>query len=132
MTGESQCCRNQSGWVEAFDDYVVDAPYDRRVVAAAGLGDRCGAGGASSPRSRVAAKRGFRRGPAPAQHLWIMADQFRYDCLGANGNSIIRTPNLDRLAGSRPTSPCLRAGAGLRSSRASFFTGRYRTAIATA
>src|ERR1051325_9539714 len=39
---------------------------------------------------------------APAQTrpnvLMILADQFRYDCLGANGNRIIRTPNLDRLA----------------------------------
>jgi arylsulfatase len=30
--------------------------------------------------------------------LIILADQFRWDCLGANGNRIIRTPNLDRLA----------------------------------
>ncbi len=30
--------------------------------------------------------------------LLILADQFRYDCLGANGNRLIRTPNLDRLA----------------------------------
>ena len=30
--------------------------------------------------------------------LMILADQFRYDCLGGNGNRIIRTPNLDRLA----------------------------------
>ncbi len=30
--------------------------------------------------------------------LMIMADQFRADCLGADGNPHIRTPNLDRLA----------------------------------
>jgi arylsulfatase A-like enzyme len=30
--------------------------------------------------------------------LLIMADQFRADCLGADGNPVIRTPNLDRLA----------------------------------
>ena len=30
--------------------------------------------------------------------LLIMADQFRGDCLGADGNRVIRTPNLDRLA----------------------------------
>lgn len=30
--------------------------------------------------------------------LLLMADQFRYDCVGANGNKIIRTPNLDRIA----------------------------------
>lgn len=30
--------------------------------------------------------------------LMIMCDQFRYDCIAAHGNPIIRTPNLDRLA----------------------------------
>ena len=30
--------------------------------------------------------------------LLITNDQFRADCLGAMGNSVIRTPNLDRLA----------------------------------
>ncbi len=30
--------------------------------------------------------------------LFIMTDQQRYDALGANGNSVIRTPNLDRIA----------------------------------
>jgi arylsulfatase len=30
--------------------------------------------------------------------LFLMADQFRGDCLGADGNPVIRTPNLDRLA----------------------------------
>jgi len=30
--------------------------------------------------------------------LLLMADQFRGDCFGAAGNSVIRTPNLDRLA----------------------------------
>lgn len=30
--------------------------------------------------------------------LFLMADQFRADCLGADGNTVIRTPNLDRLA----------------------------------
>lgn len=30
--------------------------------------------------------------------LFLMADQFRGDCLGADGNQAIRTPNLDRLA----------------------------------
>lgn len=29
--------------------------------------------------------------------LYIMCDQFRFDCIGALGNSIIQTPNLDRL-----------------------------------
>jgi arylsulfatase A-like enzyme len=30
--------------------------------------------------------------------LFLMADQFRGDCLGADGNRVINTPNLDRLA----------------------------------
>ena len=30
--------------------------------------------------------------------LFIGSDQHRYDCVGANGNSIIKTPSLDRLA----------------------------------
>src|SRR5512139_3293373 len=37
----------------------------------------------------------------PAQRpniLFLMADQFRADCLGSEGNKVIRTPNLDRLA----------------------------------
>jgi hypothetical protein len=31
--------------------------------------------------------------------LFLMADQLRGDCLGADGNRVISTPNLDRLAG---------------------------------
>lgn len=34
----------------------------------------------------------------PPNILLLMADQFRADCLGADGNRVIRTPNLDRLA----------------------------------
>ena len=30
--------------------------------------------------------------------LFILADQFRADCLGAAGNEGVKTPNLDRLA----------------------------------
>ncbi len=30
--------------------------------------------------------------------LLLMADQFRADCVGADGNRVIRTPNLDRIA----------------------------------
>jgi len=39
--------------------------------------------------------------PPPADRpnlLLLMADQFRGDCVGADGNPAIRTPNLDRLA----------------------------------
>jgi arylsulfatase len=64
--------------------------------------------------------------PARPNILFLMADQFRYDCLAANGNRIVRTPNLDRLAARAANfrqafvqSPvCV-------PSRVSYFTGRY-------
>lgn len=31
--------------------------------------------------------------------LLLMADQYRGDCLGADGHPVVKTPNLDRLAG---------------------------------
>ncbi|SVD97860.1 uncharacterized protein METZ01_LOCUS450714, partial [marine metagenome] len=30
--------------------------------------------------------------------LFILADQFRADCLGVAGNEVLQTPNLDQLA----------------------------------
>jgi arylsulfatase len=36
--------------------------------------------------------------PRPPHIVFLMADQFRGDCLGADGNHAILTPNLDRLA----------------------------------
>ncbi|MFP4381262.1 MAG: sulfatase [Candidatus Sumerlaeia bacterium] len=58
--------------------------------------------------------------------LFIMTDQQRFDALGANGNGLIHTPNLDKLAA---------AGANVQSyysncpvcvpSRCTLFTGRY-------
>src|SRR3569623_1519549 len=30
--------------------------------------------------------------------LFIMTDQQRWDCVGANGNTLIKTPNMDKLA----------------------------------
>jgi arylsulfatase A-like enzyme len=58
--------------------------------------------------------------------LFIMADQLRYDCLGANGNRIVRTPNIDRLAGQSAnlTNTFVQAPVCVPS-RISFFTGRY-------
>lgn len=45
---------------------------------------------------------GFQRAVAPKRDrlnlLFVMTDQQRADCLGAEGNRKIRTPNLDRLA----------------------------------
>jgi arylsulfatase len=58
--------------------------------------------------------------------LFIMTDQQRYDCLGANGNKIIKTPNLDKLAkGSANFSHCFVQSPVCTPSRACFFTGRY-------
>ncbi len=58
--------------------------------------------------------------------LWIMVDQLRFDCLGANGNRLIRTPNLDRLAGrSANYQQAFVQAPVCVPSRASYFTGRY-------
>ncbi|MBC8353797.1 MAG: sulfatase-like hydrolase/transferase [Planctomycetes bacterium] len=55
-----------------------------------------------------------------------MTDQHRWDCIGANGNRLIKTPNLDRLAaaGANFTHFFVQAPVCVPS-RASFFTGRY-------
>jgi arylsulfatase len=62
----------------------------------------------------------------PPNVLFIMADEFRADCLGASGNKIIRTPNLDRLAARSAnfTNTFVQAPVCVPS-RISFFTGRY-------
>ncbi|HEX3871238.1 MAG TPA: sulfatase-like hydrolase/transferase, partial [Pirellulales bacterium] len=58
--------------------------------------------------------------------LFIMADQHRHDCIGAAGNSLIRTPSLDRLAaGSAMFTHAFVQAPVCVPSRASFFTGRY-------
>jgi arylsulfatase A-like enzyme len=58
--------------------------------------------------------------------LFIMTDQQRFDALGANGNSIIKTPNLDRFAAEAANlqSAFVQAPVCVPS-RATFFTGRY-------
>jgi len=66
-----------------------------------------------------------RAGPRP-NVLFIMADQLRADCLGANGNRIIRTPNLDRLAAESANFTQFFVQAPVCvPSRISFLTGRY-------
>ncbi len=58
--------------------------------------------------------------------LILFADQFRLDCLGANGNRLIKTPNLDRLAsGAANFSNHYVQAAVCVPSRISYFTGRY-------
>lgn len=64
--------------------------------------------------------------PGSPNILFIMTDQLRYDCVGANGNSIIRTPHLDQLAAeSANFSHCFVQSPVCTPSRACFFTGRY-------
>ena len=70
-------------------------------------------------------------GPSSQPHarpniLWIMADQLRYDCLGANSNRLIQTPHLDRLAArSARFSHAFVQSPVCVPSRISYFTGRY-------
>ncbi len=58
--------------------------------------------------------------------LFIMTDQHRYDCLGANGNPLIKTPHLDQLAARSANfqSTFVQAPVCVPS-RATWFTGRY-------
>ena len=58
--------------------------------------------------------------------LFIMTDQQRWDCIGANGNRLIKTPHLDRLAAEGANfTHCFVQAPVCVPSRASFFTGRY-------
>ena len=58
--------------------------------------------------------------------LLVMADQLRKDTIGAYGNSVIKTPNLDSLAeGGVKFENCWVQHAACMPSRACIFTGRY-------
>ena len=62
----------------------------------------------------------------PRHVLWITTDHLRYDCLGANGNPAIHTPNLDRLAaGGVVLDRCYAQNPLCMPSRVSFMTGQY-------
>lgn len=68
----------------------------------------------------------FVRSAAPPNVLFLMADQFRYDGLHQNGNSLIRTPHLDALAAqSANCSQFFVQAPVCVPSRVSYFTGRY-------
>ncbi len=58
--------------------------------------------------------------------LFIMTDEQRWDCVGANGNRLIKTPSLDRLAAQSASFQHAFVQAPVCvPSRASYFTGRY-------
>lgn len=62
--------------------------------------------------------------------LWICTDQQRFDTVGAAGNTIINTPNLDRLAANGTLFDKAYSQAPICTpSRASFLTGMYASTI---
>ncbi len=62
----------------------------------------------------------------PRHIIWITTDHMRYDCVGANGNPAVHTPNLDRLAaGGAALEHCYGQNPVCMPSRASFMTGQY-------
>ncbi|MGY8827715.1 MAG: sulfatase-like hydrolase/transferase [Candidatus Latescibacterota bacterium] len=62
----------------------------------------------------------------PRNVLFILADQFRADCLGSAGNHLVKTPNLDRLAAAGVRfANCFNQTAPCGPSRMSIYTSRY-------
>ena len=62
----------------------------------------------------------------PLNLLFIIADQFRADSLGAVGHPVVRTPNLDRLASEGTLfTHCFNQTAPCGPSRMCIYTGRY-------
>ena len=65
--------------------------------------------------------------PGPPNILFLMTDNQRWDALGSAGNSIIQTPNLDRLAAEGVRfENMFNTTAICAASRASILTGQYR------
>ncbi|MBN1488675.1 MAG: sulfatase [Phycisphaerae bacterium] len=72
-----------------------------RKIRRGGLGALCGVA-----IGLLSSMPGQATGAAPADSqrarpniLFVFADQLRYTALGSSGNEVVRTPNLDRLAG---------------------------------
>lgn len=64
--------------------------------------------------------------PRPANILFIVADEYRHDCLGAAGHPIVKTPFLDRLAQQGTLfTHAYTASPVCSPARATLFTGRY-------
>ncbi len=62
----------------------------------------------------------------PRNVIWITTDHMRYDCIGANGNPAMHTPNLDRLARNGVSfDRCYANNPLCMPSRCSFMTGCY-------
>lgn len=64
--------------------------------------------------------------PKPRHVIWITTDHMRYDCVAANGNPAVHTPNLDRLARDGIVlEHCYGQNPVCMPSRISFMTGQY-------
>ncbi|MCA9436766.1 MAG: sulfatase-like hydrolase/transferase, partial [Candidatus Omnitrophica bacterium] len=101
---------------------------DRRSFIQQSITGATALSGISNARPSEAEERLPDRGDARGKPniLFIMTDQQRYDCVGANGSPIIRTPHLDALAAeSANFSHCFVQSPVCTPSRACFFTGRY-------
>ncbi len=101
-------------------------------AAALGLGAAGGLGcGGEKGGEAAGGKRREEPSAAPAGRggpniVYIFADQFRGDCLGAVGHPVIKTPRLDALAGRGVTFGRCYSNAPLcRPGRASMMTGLY-------
>jgi arylsulfatase A-like enzyme len=58
--------------------------------------------------------------------VFIFADQLRYTAVGCNGNEVVRTPNIDRLAGEGVVFDRAFSGCPICSPyRGQLLTGRY-------